>query len=329
MLGVIGWNRALNFIGFTVSGCCLNVYSFEKLLRINSQITTLLTFTQYLFIFISMSIYLKYIGYWNKQNDMKKKAIKYSDTLNFQYIFPVISQTLTANLSNYVFQYNLSMPTHIILRSSSATITIFLGWIIWGKKYSLDKIFASILIGIGTILFTFDVKNLQDNSNTSNNYIENEKLIGILLLLSATIINCLTSLYKERIYQNKNTKLNWLEVLYYNYFYGLLLYSPFINTIFKEFENIKIDKNMSGLFTFNWITQLCCIIGVNILVFKVSALSLSIILLIRRFLSLFFSIYFFQIPIGTKGYIGIFVLTLGTLIYSFGDRLNKNKRKII
>lgn len=316
MIGKAPLNNIFTFIGLTVSGCCSNVYTFEQIIKLNSQITTLITFSQYLFIFIVISIYLNHTGYWNKNSQSIWK------TLSFQYLFPVISQNLTANLSNYVFRYNIPMPTHIILRSSSCVITLVLDWIIWGKKCNLDKIVASFLIGLGTVLFTMDVKTTSDEIISGN-----DNFMGIFTLLGATIINNWTSLYKEKIYQNKLNKIDWKEVLYYSYFYGLLFFIPFLNTILKEFEQINMDFDMFQIFVLNWITQLGCILGVNILSFKVSALSLNIVLLIRRFLSLFLSIYIFETPIGIKGHIGMILVILGTILYSFGGILG-NKHKV-
>lgn len=304
------------FIGITVSGCCSNVYTFEKLIKSNSQITTLITFSQYLFIFVIISIYLKYTGYW------KKNPQSFYKTINFQYLLPVISQNLTAILNNYVFQYDLPMPTHIILRSLGSAITLLLDWIIWGKRYSFNKILGSELVGIGAILFTIDVKTTSDESASRR-----DTFVGILILLGATIINSITSLYKERIYQDHSNEIDWKKVLYYNYFYGLLFFIPLTNTILQEYERTNPDFETFRLFGFNWITQLCCILGVNILSFKVTALSLTIILLLRRFLSLFLSIYIFETPISLKGYIGAIFVILGTITYLFGKNMFEDKRK--
>lgn len=322
-------DRILGFIGFTISGCCLNVYTFEKLININSEITTLITFSQYLFIFIIISIYLHKVSYWDQNS---KNDNKFSFKFNKEFILPILSQVISSYIGNLVFQFNLSMPTHIIFRSSSTAMTIFLGWLFWNKQYEIEKIIGSTLIGIGTILFTLDSKEIEENPSIANNEGNNKfKIIGILLLILSTVINSLTSLYKEEIYQNnkkdkdkdKGGKIEWKEVLYYNYLYGLIIYLPFSNQIIKEFGKIQtiISLKLNLIFLLNWITQLMCIIGVNILVFKISALSLTIVLLIRRFLSLILSIYLFNNSISSIGYIGIINILIGTIIYSFGNNI--------
>lgn len=320
------FNQVPIFILITIFGCCSNVYSFEKLLQIDSQITTLVTLTQFVIIFIIVSIYLKVSSFWD-QNIKTTKSAK-SSAFNYQFFIPIFSQVLSSYLGNLVFQYDLPMPAHIIFRSSGTAMTILLGWLIWNKKYGNEQIIGSTLIAIGTMLFTIDVSGNNGGDTGSS---RNNNIIGYGILIFSTLINSLTSLYKEHIYQDNSTatkKLEWKEVLYYNYLYGMLVYIPLIPRIFQEYEiliRILEDRNIPyleafGMFSINWITQLICILGVNLLCFKVSALSLTIILLIRRFLSLILSIIIFNNPINFVGIIGSLLVFFGALIYAFGGK---------
>ncbi|KAG0681209.1 golgi uridine diphosphate-N- acetylglucosamine transporter [Pichia californica] len=218
------------------------------------------------------------------------------------------------------------MPTHIIFRSSGTAMTILLGYLLWNKRYNKEKIFGSALIAIGTILFTLDAKGeMVYEENENDNYQDN--LTGISLLLLATIINSMTSLYKEQIYQGKKNdtkKIEWREVLYYNYFYGIIMYIPLLGKVNNELQRLKtLDGIIIFTFLMNWITQLTCILGVNILTFKISALSLTIVLLVRRFLSLIISIYIFNNSIHFNGFLGIIAVFTGAIVYSFGSLTNK------
>lgn len=329
-------NNVPLFIGFTISGCCANVYTFEKILQLDSKITTLVTFSQYLFIFLSFSVYLRLTGFWKIRKSQHVFSLEV-DKINLEFWIPMVLQNISAYIGNLVFQYNLSMPTHIIFRSSNTAITIFLGWTFWNKRYSFEKIIGSTLIAIGTIIFTIFLNSLQTKDTVSNNGIENNvsnTLLGIFLLILATVINSITSLYKETIYQDEEKGLNWKEVIYYNYLYGLVFYIPFLSTIYREFQDLQMisiisNKNIvETIFLMNWITQLLCIIGVNILVFRISALSLTIVLLVRRFLSLILSVYIFGNSISGICWIGVLLVFFGAFIYSFGIHVNSSSDKI-
>ena len=332
-------NQVPAFIGFTVSGCCANVYTFEKLIQQNSEITTFITFSQYLFIFFCVSLYLKCTLFRTKKKAAEElagrgeKSANRSSGLSYEFVIPVLSQVLTGYLGNLVFQFDLSMPTHIIFRSSGTAMTLCLGWAFWGKRYGIEKIVGSSLIAIGTVIFTLDVKSMSEGEAVTDAGADRStRLIGILMLLATTMIGSLTSLLKEQWYQNGRKKLDWKEVMYYNYFYGTIIYVVLIPQVVSEFHKLQVGVTVGATktpgaghtlvtFVLNWITQLCCILGVNVLVFRISALSLTIVLLVRRFLSLMLSIYVFDNPVSLLGYLGVFCVFAGATIYSFGSKM--------
>lgn len=299
-------------IGLTFGGCCSNVYTFEKITKIDKNITTLITFSQYLFIFILLFIFLKYIKYWSKP-DLKK--IEFDK----KFILPLIAQNFSAYLNNLVFQYNVKMPTHIIFRSSGTAITLLFGYLFFNKKYSKCKISGSLLIGIGLVFFTIDINNENGLNQKNTNLNEHESLIGISLLMFSTALSSLTCLFKEKIYQEE--QYDWKEVLYYTYFYGVLFYIPFIPQLVKEYTQMNAKEELIHLFLSNWVTQLICIVAVNVLIFKVSALSLTVVLLIRRFVSLISSVIIFNNKLGREGFIGALITFIGAAIYGLGSQL--------
>lgn len=291
-----------------ITGCCFNVFTFEKLLEIDNKTTNLITFAQNIFIFLAISLYLAYTHYW----DNRKARLSIT---SWNVAVPILLQTLGANVNNFVFQYNLSMPTHIIIRSSGTVTTLLLGWVFFNKKYTMRQIIGSTLIAVGTVLFTLNAGQQLESSSRSS-------IMGVCLLLGTTIMNSGLSLYKESIYTRDGSKMDWKGALYYNTVYGLLFYIPLVGTIKQELLSLwRSNQSFGELLGWNLVTQMSCILGVNLLVFKVSALSFTIILLIRRFLSLFLSMYIFETPVGQWGIFGIGLVILGSLTYS----LNNNR----
>lgn len=304
-------------IGFTIAGCCSNVYTFENLIQHNSQITTLITFLQYLSIFVAISCYLSITQFW------KKKEKSDYNPWSLRYLIPVISQNIVANLSNYVFQYDIPMSTHIIVKSLGPPITLLLGWLFWRKVYGRSKVYGSTLIAIGSGMFTIYSGSSNNNDNSSS-----QSANGVSLLIALTIFSSISSIYTAELYQEKSSNVDWKCVLYYNYLIGLLLYIPIFPTLVKEFHNLSAEVDKRLIF-WNILTQLACVVGVNILVFRVSALSLNIVLIIRRFISLFLSIYLFEAKVTLEAYIGMALVAIGTTIYAIPAKKNTPKEKVM
>ena len=57
-------------------------------------------------------------------------------------------------LNNIALGFNISMPFHIIFRSGSLIISMFLGYIILGKRYNANEILGVVLVTIGVVLNT-------------------------------------------------------------------------------------------------------------------------------------------------------------------------------
>lgn len=291
-------------IGFTIASCCSNAFNFETLVKRDAQITTVLTFLQYVFIFLSLSVYLNMTGFW-----MKKFERRYNPW-SIKYLVPIIIQNVCASLSNYVFNYNMSMATHIIIKSLGPPATLILGRIFWGKRYGVNKMIGSTLIAFGSGLFTISVEENSDRISGSNDK------IGVFLLISLVLVSSMTSLYTSEIYQSKSLKADWKLVMYYNYLIGLLLYLPLIGVISSSLKEFAVKSTDYQIILWNLVTQLFCVIGVNILTFKLTALTLSLTLIIRRFLSLFISIYLFEAPVNRNGVVGVVLVLTGSFIYS-------------
>lgn len=270
----------------------------------NSQISTLITLLQYIFIFLTLLGYLNFTRFWKDESNFKGYK-----PWSLKYLIPVIVHNFCASMSNYVFNYNMSMGTHIIIKSLGPPITLILGWIFWGKVYGLNKIFGSILIAIGSGLFTINVQEFSGTTNEANNK------VGIILLVGLVLVSSMTSLYTAEIYQSKSREVDWKVVMYYNYLVGLLLNMPLIGVVFNSLEMIIKDNVNYWKIFWNLVTQILCVIGVNILTFKLTALTLSLVLIIRRFVSLFISLYLFEIPVNGNGFLGAILVLTGSFIY--------------
>lgn len=308
---------------FSFISCCTNVISFEKILNVDKNITTFLTFVQNIFITITLGTFKGTI-----RNKIKKK----SNTSFMQFLIPIILQNVSAYIGNLVFRYNLSMPTHIIFRSGGTVVTMIMGYLFFNKKYSRDESIGAILIAFGTMTFTLDNASSTSTDSNSSYNVTTHWIYGFNLLLLATIINSFTSLYKEKLYQGTDglQRVSWVDTMFYNYLYGLLIFVPLWSKICNELkivESITIENDkFLPMVIFNCLSQLLCVVGVNILVVKVSALSLSVILLCRRIVSLGLSVILFENEFNFCGIISCILVFTGVSVYLKGVKGNKEPK---
>ncbi|CAE8619151.1 unnamed protein product [Polarella glacialis] len=55
-------------------------------------------------------------------------------------------------LANYVFQFNISVPIHTLFRSCNVIASVFLGWLMFGQRYSKKQLACVFVITFGIFL---------------------------------------------------------------------------------------------------------------------------------------------------------------------------------
>lgn len=308
----------LNILLQVFGGCCTNVFVLENLLSNNDSeysLGTLITFCQFLTTTI-LSIPINSKGFIKPKVPIEK------------WFLPVALYFITSLLNNLVWQYDISIPTHIIFRSSGTVVTMIVGYLFGNKKYNKHQIISSIIITLGTIKATLpeDKSNLVEfNSNF---------LFGIFILFIACIISAFMGLYGEQIYKTYGNQ--WQESLFYNHFLGLPLFLFVSPTIYKEikivwnseplnFGLISIPKQVFNLLM-NVSTQYLCSKGVNMLAGNTSALTVTVVLLVRKFISLILSVVWYGNSMSSQKMIGAIAVFGGAAYYSLsGIRTIKTK----
>lgn len=113
-----------------------------------------------------------------------------------------------------------------------------------------------------------------------------------------------------------------------------MCYQSIIEHIFlfneSEYFNVpmvNIDLPILWMYLIgNIITQYMCISSVYVLTTEVSSLTLTLVLTLRKFLSLIFSIIYFQNPFTVGHWIGTVLVFVGTLIFT--EVILKTPKKI-
>uniref|UniRef100_A0A8C9XEH5 Solute carrier family 35 member B4 n=1 Tax=Sander lucioperca TaxID=283035 RepID=A0A8C9XEH5_SANLU len=274
-------------------GCCSNVVSLELLVRQFPGCGNIVTFAQFVFIALEGFIFETNFG-------RKKPAIPLRN-----YVIMVTMFFTVSVINNYALNFNIAMPLHMIFRSGSLIANMILGIIILKKRYSASKYLSVALISAGificTIMSARQMNVGNEGSEEQGFYALMHWLIGeywhvdLALLMSARMGIFQETLYKQ---YGKHSK----EALFYNHCLplpGFLLLSTDIYNHCVYFSHstptvvpvVGLTMPIMWLYLLiNVITQYVCIRGVFILTTECTSLTVTLVVTLRKFLSLIFSI---------------------------------------
>ncbi|KAI9477788.1 MAG: UAA transporter [Benjaminiella poitrasii] len=320
-------------------GCCSNVFALEVLVTDAPRSGQLITFGQFLFVSLEG---LRHQLTWGRFGPKLKPTI----VPIRNWLFLVIMFFIVSLLNNLALGYNISVPLHIIFRSGGLIVNMILGALILKKRYSLGQIVGVLFVTAGVVWATLDNASSSHESNSGNT---TEFLTGIFLLLVAMILSAGMGLFQEVTYRKYGKQ--WREGLFYTHFLAL----PFFFMFYKDLLNQVTVYNKSPLMAvadlmdqvpllgytkelmppqllsflssiqlrklwafllMNVLTQYVCIAGVNRMTSVATSLTLNLVLNLRKFSSLMFSIIYFKNPFGFGAKMGSALVFFGTLIYT-------------
>nr|DBA31413.1 TPA: hypothetical protein GDO54_007269 [Pyxicephalus adspersus] len=273
----------------------------------------IVTFAQFLFIAIEGFIFEADFG-------RKRPAIP------LRYYAIMVAMFFTVSVvNNYALNLNISMPLHMIFRSGSLIANMILGVMILQKRYSFSKYLSIALVSLGIFICTL-MSAKQVAFYFVLLYIFLVYLTGIAALTFALLVSARMGIFQETLYKEygKHSK----EALFYNHALplpGFLLLAPDIYNhavLFTQSEPFQLPLLGTQLpimwfyLLMNVITQYVCIRGVFILTTECPSLTVTLVVTLRKFLSLIISILYFKNPFTTWHWIGTTFVFLGTLLYT-------------
>ncbi|KAK9379033.1 UAA transporter [Kockiozyma suomiensis] len=303
----------LLILGLIFGGCCSNVFALEAIVREHPTAGNLITLIQ--FLFVALEGYIHFFSLSRPPLFIAKPHVPFR-----RYAVGVTLFFLVSVLNNFVWKYHISIPVHIIFRSGGALFSIIVGFIA-GKSFSKGQIISVVVLTSGVICATlFDAKDVKEkgektgNSNTSTQ----EFAIGIFILFLAQVLSAVMSQINENTYKKYGSY--WRENLFYMHFLTIPLFLPAKDSIIEEFRSLShsnlVPLTPSAFASFipqfyapqqlvylflNAVTQYLCVRGVNNLAGNATAVTVTIVLNVRKCVSLLLSIYLFgnKLPFGT------------------------------
>jgi UDP-xylose/UDP-N-acetylglucosamine transporter B4 len=301
-------------------GCCSNVVFLELLVKADPGSGNLITFLQFLFISVHGFIATAKFGTVKPKIGLK------------DYGLLVLMFFTTSVCNNYAFDFNIPMPLHMIFRAGSLIANMIMGILILKKRYEFSKYLSVIMITIGIVVCT--IVSGSNVESTQVNQTEPEDpmhvffwwSMGITLLTVALFISARMGLYQEVLYKRYGKHPD--EALFYTHLMPLpgflLLYkniwdhiqiangSEMLTIPYVGFEMPSIWAYMIG----NVLTQYLCISSVYVLTTECSSLTVTLVITLRKFVSLLFSIIYFRNPFTLYHWTGTLLVFLGTIIFT-------------
>ncbi|TMW50459.1 hypothetical protein DOY81_004455 [Sarcophaga bullata] len=304
-------------------GCCSNVIFLEMLVKHDAGAGNLITFSQFLFIAIEGYIFTSKFG-------SIKPVIGLKD-----YATLVLMFFVTSVCNNYAFNFNIPMPLHMIFRAGSLMANMVMGILILKKRYGFSKYLSVVLITIGIITCTLvSATKVEDTSNPKfKNSANNDDYsvvfwwcVGIAILTVALLISACMGIYQEVLYKKFGKRSR--EALYYTHLLPLPGFLLLGKNILEHFMISVTSENLiiAGINTFlpeqiiylicNMITQYVCISSVYVLTAECSSLTVTLVVTLRKFVSLLFSIVYFKNSFTLYHWIGTISVFTGTIIFT-------------
>ncbi|KAL5531339.1 hypothetical protein ACEPAG_4216 [Sanghuangporus baumii] len=296
-------------LSLVFGGCCINVLSFESLLRRSSSLGTLITFAQMVFITCqSLPYFLR-----RKQISLLPSLIPRQVPLHV-WCLQVLVLLSGSLLNNWSFAFT-PLTLQIVFRSSGLPVSLFLGRIFLKRHYSAMQIFSVLLVTIGVIFASLSRPSSRVVNNADG---QKEYFLGIFMLTSSLLLTGVLGVLQEQTY-NKYGPC-WREGVFYTHLLSLPMFAFLTKGIREGIELLGSAKdhipNAYLVFAVNLMTQLLCVSGVNQLASRVSSVSTNLVLTSRKALSLWLSVWLFGSEWNYGLVTGAVLVFLGSILYA-------------
>lgn len=289
----------------------------ELLIRNDPSCGTMVTFMQFLFIAAE--------GFVNTTKFFTRKPVIPLKS----YVLMVLLFFLTSVVNNYAFAFNVSMPLHLIFRSGSLVANMILGFFILRKRYNSMKCISVIMITAGICLATlasvgdgsFEIKADHETMDLNEFF---RWISGIFILTMALFMSALMGLYQETVYRKHGKHPS--EALFYNHAMPLPFFLLFHKDILHHVHLFnQSEPLLPGIIPIpvmwvyiigNMITQYMCIKSVFVLTTECPSLTVTLVVTLRKFISLLFSIFYFGNAFTAQHWFGTIMVFGGTFLFA-------------
>jgi UDP-xylose/UDP-N-acetylglucosamine transporter B4 len=262
-------------------------------------------------------------------------------------------------LANYAFAYKISVTIFTLIRSCNIIATVLIGFLVFGERYSWQQLLCTCAVSVGIFSASMGEKRSLTSAPTSScagcsvpspAIVRQDDgadltiwLTGLAMLAFVQLIQGLLGHAQSRFYQRyahlgaKDELCD--EFLFTSHVASLLPFIALRDDITLALHNALASEPLSLPFQlpfaipsriawliFNSAAQTICLKGVFLTSAVVSPLTLTIILSVRKFLSVLFSITWFNNPWSPMHNIATVLIFGGAFAYSQAPGANAAKK---
>ena len=343
------WINVIAMISLIFGGCCANAFALEAIVKEAPGSGTLITCTQ--FFLTSLFNLRRHVDFSRgiRHLYLKPRAIPLQRWLLYTVMFLTINM-----LNNKAFDYKISIPLHIILRSAGPVFTMAVGYVS-GKRYSILQVVAVAFLFLGVVqaaVADAESKGAQISFIQSGTTSQSDFFVGFGILYLAMLCSAIMGVYTDRTYA-KYGRDHWRENLFYSHTLSLpffmlywpdlvtqsqtLLSSPSMTNFMAAQHQVLVPDMFHQLLArtpvqlvmllMNGMTQYLCIRGVNLLSARSSSLTVTIVLNVRKLISLILSIWLFGNTLAPGVVVGAFLVFIGGGLYALPAQRAGSKPK--
>ncbi|KAI0305976.1 UAA transporter family-domain-containing protein [Multifurca ochricompacta] len=243
-------------------GCCSNVWAYEQLLRTESSIGPALTFSQMLFITMQQ---LPSFLIWDTSRSWLPR-LKPRQVPIIQWLLQVTTFASGTLLNNLVFAFDIPLTIQIVFRSAGLAVSMLLGRVFMGKRYTLQQIIAVTVVSSGVVIVTLSRPQPNSSSHSIADVDTSRYVIGIAMLLASLVCTGLHGALQEHTYSTYGPF--WREGVFYMHMLSLPLFAFMPRRVHQGFVNLSRPKDHGTshpymILALNTLSQLICVSGVN------------------------------------------------------------------
>nr|CAD7408298.1 unnamed protein product [Timema poppensis] len=213
----------------------------------------------------------------------------------------LVSMFFIANLcNNYAFNFNIPMPLHMIFRAGSLIANMIMGIVILRKKYAFSKYLSVFMISAGIVICTF---------------VSGQDVVRIILLTVALFVSARMGIYQEVLYAKYGKHPR--EALFYTHLLPLPGFLIWYQSIVEHAGFLAQSEPFAiPILGFGLPKIYICINSVYVLTTECSSLTVTLVVTLRKFVSLLFSIIYFKNDFTLLHWTGTLLVFIGTLIFT-------------
>nr|CCC94289.1 conserved hypothetical protein [Trypanosoma congolense IL3000] len=316
---------ALPGLCLVLGGCQANMFLLELIMAGSPNTMYALTFLQYVIVALFTLPLILAPGSPSGGFRVLSLRLRRRRLLAWHKLLVGVSAWVMSVSANLVFNMYISIPVHATFRSLPLLMNMLVGFLFMKKRYTVSQVMCGSTITLGLVLLTVEKSrrtsgaspNSGGGSQPSHEYFW--WVCGIAILFFTTVLSTALSLLQEHMYDtarrrekeleagNKRSDASveealamaapapspmWAEALFFSHAVGIPLFFLQPHRLLVEFASVSPDDYVN--FLLNAITQFMCVMGVYVVNSQTSALTLVLILTLRKLGTFTLSVIYFE-----------------------------------